>query len=131
MATAAKRNEPPQRRAWPTHSFVWETLDGGHEDLPLALPEEQPADRVAIDALWWLTCAYCRGRSVDPALVANRRLLAQTYGAVRRGEARPTAGWATGWRREFIGGALDDLLAGRRSLEFRWSGGRLRADDTG
>jgi ribonuclease D len=97
------------------------------ERLLAATPEETSLDRAAIDGLWSLACAYCRGRGVDPGLVGSRRLIAQSYFAARSGAAHPTSGWAKGWRAEFVGDVLDDLLGGRRGVSFSWTDDRLDA----
>jgi len=89
--------------------------------------DETPADRVRIDSLWNVTCSYCLGRAVDPALVANRRTIARFYFASTNGRAQPSPLLDPGWRRELIGDLLCGLLEGRRSIDLRWEAGHLRA----
>lgn len=89
------------------------------------LPDERPVDRVRIDALWALCCAWCHAHGVDPAVVASRREAAGWYFAACSGEA---SGPAESWRRELLGEPIAAFLRGDRTLGFTWADGpRVRS----
>jgi ribonuclease D len=98
-------------------------------ELPRRLSmEELPADRVRIDSLWALARSFCLGRAIDPALVGNRRAVAEFYFATRNGTAPETTALMSGWRGELVGDLLRDVLDAGATVELRWEDGRLRAE---
>jgi ribonuclease D len=99
-------------------------LELSQADRPrITLVEESPEQRVRVDALWNLVCAYCQARGVDPKIVTGRRDVARLLYDRRRGENELP--FESGWRHELLGSLLDGLLSGEREVSFHWDGGRL------
>ena len=93
-------------------------LDVPRDKQPRAAP--RPEDEDAVDARLYLALSYLKGKclaeGIDPALVASRA----DMGAVVADGADAAANGhllLTGWRRDFIGGDLLELLRGKRGVE--------------
>jgi ribonuclease D len=83
--------------------------------------EPTPQQRFRADALWAAMQCLCAGRSIDPALVTSRQEIGELY-RVLSSEGKPgETGLLTGWRREAVGQALLDLVAGKARLGISWS----------
>ncbi|MGI9174032.1 MAG: ribonuclease D [Rhodothermales bacterium] len=80
----------------------------------------RPEDEDAVDARLYLALSYLKGKclaeGIDPALVASRAdmqaVVAEEVEAATNGHLL-----LSGWRRDFIGGDLLELLRGERSVE--------------
>lgn len=70
-----------------------------------ATVEETPEQRVRIDGIWNLICAYCQARGVDARLITSRREIA--IWLVGRKQDRDALSINRGWRGTFIGELLD------------------------
>ncbi|MCP3905283.1 MAG: hypothetical protein GY715_16780 [Planctomycetes bacterium] len=103
----------------------------------LALPADQfprgqskletPIDRVRIDSLWTLVCAYCLGRAISPALVGSRTRVAEYYAQARSGTLDGTNVLLQGWRGELVGEMLEGLRRDGAAVHLSWSDERLRS----
>lgn len=100
--------------------------EGAAESAPPRTPDESTADRLRIDSLWALVTNYCRAHSIDPALVTTRRQIARLFFARTGGKPGLESNLDAGWRHEFVGAVVLELLAGKRRIEFEWRQGRLR-----
>jgi ribonuclease D len=95
---------------------------------PVRDDEPTPRQRFNADAAWSLLGVLCAGRSIDPSLISSRQDVGEVYRALAAGNPPPSdARLLKGWRREAIGQAMLDLLAGRGSLDVRWADDGLRS----
>jgi ribonuclease D len=91
-------------------------------------PDPTPRQRFAADALWALVGVICAGRSIDPSLVSSRQEVGEVYRAVAAGSPPPAdARLMIGWRREAVGQAVLDVMAGRTTVAARWADDALRS----
>lgn len=93
-----------------------------------ALPDETPLDTVQIDSLWAMVSTYCLGRGVAPALVGNRRVVAEFHFRHRGAALLGSGPLASGWRHELVGEIVEQVLAGKRTMRVSWANGRMEAD---
>lgn len=77
-------------------------------------PEESPMTRVVVDVLAAVLRSTCHVEHLDADLVGSTQRLRELLDFQRDGGNRPTL--LTGWREEFIGRRLIDVLAGRSEL---------------
>jgi ribonuclease D len=109
-------------------SALLEAIALGLGDPPIPredrLPRSDPGDAPLIA----LAEALLRARAFDAGLayelIATRSDLERIIGAARRGEPEPEVRTLAGWRRELVGGDIEDLLSGRTAVAVG-PGGRL------
>lgn len=94
------------------------------------LPEERPIDSVRIDSLWSLASTFALGRGVAPALLGNRRRVAELYFARRAGRT-PEGPLVEGWRDEIGGSVLCQMMSGEDRVVVRWVDGRMETTVNG
>lgn len=82
---------------------------------------ETPADRIRIDGLWSMLMALCIGRGIDSAVVTNRQEMTDFYWAATSGRSLEASPLMQGWRREFVGDLLLQLMRGEIAVEFAWN----------
>ena len=90
-------------------------------------PEPGPAEKFAVDAFFSLFQSLCFGLSIDPAMVANRKQVAELW---RHGSDPSSAGapmLLQGWRGQQVGRRLLAALRGQGEFAFAWKDGVLRA----
>lgn len=87
------------------------------EDRPAAPParDDSPLDKAALDVLSACLRAICFEERVDAELVGTSQRLREVLRYVA-GDAAERPALLTGWREEFIGRRLVDLLEGRSEL---------------
>ncbi|HLM08326.1 MAG TPA: HRDC domain-containing protein [Thermoleophilaceae bacterium] len=113
------RGLPPQTLHRRGGSLVEAIERGRGRPAPPSPPEPLPRD--SADApLVSLAQALVRYRSMESGiaveLIATQAELASLVWAMRRGRDGSGLRVAGGWRRELVGGELEELLAGRRTL---------------
>jgi ribonuclease D len=89
--------------------------------------DETIAQRVAIDSLFAAAGAYCLGRSIEPVLVATRHEIAAYYRAATNGGPPLQGRLSNGWRKDLLGGFLDEFMQGRQQMRLEWIDGTIRA----
>jgi ribonuclease D len=93
--------------------------------------EETVQQRAELDRLWALVSAYCLGRGIDTGLITSRNDLSLFLNSRRKGRQATGLRMLAGWRSEFIGPLLGDVLDGEMDVTLRWSKGGLEADELG
>ena len=72
------------------------------------------------EALWAASQALCAGQALDPALVTNRSEIVEMDRRLALNEPVDDLHLMKGWRRNALGQALLDLLAGKHEFTHRW-----------
>ncbi len=112
----------------------WRCLQEAAADTVTSKPdggrlEEKARERQQVDNLLALAQCWCLGRRVSPALAYTRQQLLRF---LRYRKRRPEeVDLLQGWRREFLGAPLGELMEGRLSGRVSWSRGRLQLDVDG
>jgi ribonuclease D len=83
--------------------------------------EPSPQQRFRADALWSVFQCLCAGRSIDPSLVTSRQEIGELFRIITAGEPLPPLRLLTGWRRQAVGDALLDLMAGKLKVDLSWT----------
>lgn len=77
---------------------------------------ETPMERAVVDLLSAYSRAVCHDEKLDQDLVGGSALLRELVDHLRDGHAQPQPMLLRGWRREFIGARLVELMQGKRRL---------------
>jgi len=97
-----------------------EAIELGSGDPPIPREDRPPRSDPGDAPLIALAEALLRARASDAGLayelIASRADLERIIGAARRGEPEPEVRTLAGWRRELVGGDLEDLLSGRTAV---------------
>jgi ribonuclease D len=113
-------------------SALLETISLGLDDPPIPREGRQPRSDPDDAPLIALAEALLRARALEAGLayelIASRSELERIIGAARRGEPEPEVRTLAGWRRELVGGDIEDLLSGRTAVSVG-QGGRLELRD--
>jgi ribonuclease D len=108
---------------------IIETVTLGLGDPPIPREARHPRSDPGDAPLIALAEALLRARASDAGLayelIATRADLERIISAARRGEPEPDVRTLTGWRRELVGGDLEDLLSGRTAVAVG-PGGKLQ-----
>ncbi len=91
----------------------------------MAPAEETPAERFAVDSLWAIVQSWCHGHRVDPNLVCSRHDIGKFHRHFARDGTVPESRLLRGWRAEFLGQPLLEMLRGERRLGMRWDNGAV------
>lgn len=106
----------------------------GLSQLPPAVAPKQddPADKMLTDLASAAGQALCTSSGVNHRLFATREDYAQIVravgGARRRGSGDGTPRLLTGWRKDFAGRMLEDMLTGRRTIRVTRTDGQPNLD---
>jgi ribonuclease D len=97
-----------------------EAIAHGLADPPIPREERHPRPDPGDAPLIALAEALLRSRALETGLayelIATRSDLERIIGAARRGEPEPDVRTLTGWRRELVGGDIEQLLSGRTAV---------------
>ena len=94
------------------------------------LAEETVQQRITIDSLWAAISTVALARGLSPALLSSRTPIAMW--CLEQDVDTPLAvPDLPGWRGLFLRRTLSEFLAGDRTLELSWQGGRLQLRDPG
>jgi ribonuclease D len=109
-----------------------EAIAFGLADPPIPRDNRQPRSDPDDAPLIALAEALLRARALEAGLayelIASRSELERIIGAARRGEPEPEVRTLAGWRRELVGGDIEDLLSGRTAVSVG-PGGTLELRD--
>ena len=106
----------------------------GLSELPSAIAplQDDPADKMLTDLASAAGQALCTSNGVNHGLFATRddyaQLVRAVGGARRRRSADGTPRLLTGWRKDFAGRMLKDMLTGRRTIRVTRAGGQPDLD---
>jgi ribonuclease D len=99
---------------------IIETIAVGLSDPPIPRearhPRSDPGDAPLIALAEALLRARARDAGLAYELIATRADLERIIAAARRGEPEPDVRTLSGWRRELVGGDMEDLLSGRTAV---------------
>ena len=90
--------------------------------------EPTPRQRFLADAFWSAVQCHCWGRGIDPALVTSGKEVADFFHTRAAGKPVEQFALLQGWRREAVGDAMLQLLAGQHAFTIRWTDQALVVD---
>jgi ribonuclease D len=99
---------------------ILQAIERGLQAPPIPRDEARGRSDPGDAPLIALAEALLRARALEAGLayelIASRSELEMIVAAARRGEPEPDVRPLTGWRRELVGGDLENLLAGRKAV---------------
>jgi ribonuclease D len=99
---------------------ILQAIRAGLEDPPIPREERRGSSDAGDAPLIALAEALLRARAMEAGLayelLASRSELEQIVGAARRSQPEPDVRTLSGWRRDLVGGDLEDLLTGRTAV---------------
>jgi len=85
-----------------------DAIAGPYPPKPVAPQHSRDTAREAVNEFWDRIAAQCESRSITPSAITSKRELGPLISAALDGKPIPRVPVNTGWRKELLGGIVDD-----------------------